>query len=151
MESMEEAYLELVRAGITGSLDTESPEVFRHTKENAIDNINKPQSDMIRTLIGEKRLNNIRECVSAVCENGIKGDFLEAGCWRGGAVLYMKACLKVQSIKNPESAEGRRVFGADLFKDSKKKCLLFMQLWPNLLATLRLLFPGLPSIGLSIV
>jgi len=120
MDALEDAYLEVIKAGITGSLDTESPEVFSHTKENAINNINKPQSDMIRTLIGEKRLNNIRECVSSVCENGIKGDFLEAGCWRGGAVLYMKACLKVQSFKNPESAEGRRVFGADLFKDSKK-------------------------------
>jgi len=119
MATLEDAYLELVKAGITGSLDTESPEVFSHTKENAINNINRPQSDMIRTLIGEARLANIRECVRSVIRDGVEGDFLEAGCWRGGAVLFMKACLKVETFKNPEAGK-RRVFGADLFKDSKK-------------------------------
>jgi len=57
--------------------------------------------------------------VSSVVSEGVEGDFLEAGCWRGGAVLYMKACLKAETFKHPEAAS-RRVFGADLFKDSKK-------------------------------
>jgi O-methyltransferase len=119
MATLEDAYLELVKSGVTGALDTESPAVFSHTKENAIDNINRSQSDMIRTLVGEKRLNNIRHCVSSVVKEGVEGDFLEAGCWRGGAVLFMKACLKVETFKHPAAA-ARRVFGADLFKDSKK-------------------------------
>jgi len=111
-------YLDLVKRGITGELDTLSPLNFSHTKHNAINNINKPQSQMIRTLIGEKRLQNIHDCVRSVCEEGVEGDFLEAGCWRGGAVLYMKACLKVQTLRHPEAAQ-RKLYACDLFKDSK--------------------------------
>jgi O-methyltransferase len=50
-----------------------------------------PQAEL--TLIGFKRLDNIRLCVEQVLTNGVPGDFIEAGVWRGGASIYMKAIL----------------------------------------------------------
>jgi O-methyltransferase len=45
------------------------------------------------TLIGFKRLENIRQCAEEVLLGGIPGDFIEAGVWRGGAGIFMKAIL----------------------------------------------------------
>eukprot|EP00945_MAST-04E_sp_MAST-4E-sp1_P000097 g97.t1 len=47
---------------------------------------------------------------------GTQGSFLEAGVWRGGVTMYMKAALDVlQSISNPDGGIPRRVFVADSF------------------------------------
>jgi hypothetical protein len=46
------------------------------------------------TMIGLRRLDNIRNCISAVIEDGIPGDVIETGVWRGGASMYMRAVLK---------------------------------------------------------
>lgn len=45
------------------------------------------------TMIGLKRLNNIQFCVEQVVENGIEGDLVETGVWRGGACILMKGIL----------------------------------------------------------
>jgi hypothetical protein len=61
------------------------------------------------TMIGLERLNNIQYCVETVIREGIEGDFLEAGVWRGGASIFMRALLSAHNIKD------RRVFVADSF------------------------------------
>jgi O-methyltransferase len=45
------------------------------------------------TMIGMLRLNNIEACVKTVVDEGIPGDLLEAGVWRGGAAIFMRALL----------------------------------------------------------
>lgn len=45
-------------------------------------------------MIGLKRLDNIQFCVETVIRDGIPGDLLEAGVWRGGACIFMRAILK---------------------------------------------------------
>src|SRR5262245_47666397 len=35
------------------------------------------------TMIGRKRLENLRTCLEQVIEAGVPGDFIEAGVWRG--------------------------------------------------------------------
>jgi hypothetical protein len=47
------------------------------------------------TMIGIERLNNIQWCATDVLRNGVPGDFVEAGVWRGGAAILMRAVLKV--------------------------------------------------------
>ena len=37
------------------------------------------------TMIGFKRLANIRTCVETVLDDGVPGDLIETGVWRGGA------------------------------------------------------------------
>ena len=45
------------------------------------------------TLVGRKRLEHLQHCMEAVFQEGIEGDFLEAGVWRGGCSIFMRAGL----------------------------------------------------------
>ena len=45
------------------------------------------------TLIDRDRLDNLQECIAIVLSEGIQGDLLEAGVWRGGASILMKIVL----------------------------------------------------------
>ena len=61
------------------------------------------------TMIGKKRLENLRQCVEDVIRKDVPGDLVETGVWKGGAVILMRAILKAYNIKD------RRVFAADSF------------------------------------
>ncbi|MGZ7077776.1 MAG: TylF/MycF family methyltransferase [Thermoanaerobaculia bacterium] len=62
------------------------------------------------TMIGLRRLENIQECVETILRAGVPGDLLEAGVWRGGASIFMRAILKAYGITN------RKVWVADSFE-----------------------------------
>jgi len=46
------------------------------------------------TLVGRKRLDHLQSCVEQVLVDEIPGDFLEAGVWRGGCCILMRAILE---------------------------------------------------------
>jgi len=52
-------------------------------------------------MIGKPRLDNIQELVRDVFARDVPGDFLEAGSWRGGAVIFMKACVQTYGEQSP--------------------------------------------------
>lgn len=62
------------------------------------------------TMVGEKRLANIEECFHRVLKDGIPGDFIECGVWRGGAVVFMRALLAAYDVPD------RLVWVADSFQ-----------------------------------
>jgi len=62
------------------------------------------------TMIGLKRLDNLQFCLESVIRNHIPGDLIEAGVWRGGACILMRAILAVHQIKE------RRLLVADSFQ-----------------------------------
>jgi O-methyltransferase len=45
------------------------------------------------TMVGLRRLNDLQACVEQVVADGIEGDVVEAGSWRGGASMLMRATL----------------------------------------------------------
>ena len=45
------------------------------------------------TMIGRKRLDNLHECVASVLADGVPGDLVETGVWRGGASILMRGVL----------------------------------------------------------
>lgn len=49
------------------------------------------------TMIGFRRLRNIRDCMETILEEEIPGDLIETGAWRGGACIYMRAMLRAYS------------------------------------------------------
>lgn len=66
------------------------------------------------TMIGQKRLNNIQFCIETVLQDGIPGDFIETGVWRGGACIFMRGVLAAYGSKD------RKVFLADSFEGLPK-------------------------------
>ncbi len=42
------------------------------------------------TMIGLKRLGNTQSCVESVLADGVPGDLIETGVWRGGATVFMR-------------------------------------------------------------
>ena len=66
------------------------------------------------TMIGMKRLANVRSCVESVIKEAIPGDLIETGVWRGGATIYMRAILKAYGVTD------RTVWVADSFEGLPK-------------------------------
>ena len=62
------------------------------------------------TMIGIPRLNNLQQCVESVLAEGVAGDLLEAGVWRGGASIFARALLKAYGVTD------RIVWVADSFE-----------------------------------
>jgi len=62
------------------------------------------------TMIGLKRLDNLHSCIESVIKEGISGDLIETGVWRGGACILMKAVLVARGITD------RKVYVADSFE-----------------------------------
>jgi hypothetical protein len=46
------------------------------------------------TMVGLARLDNVQECVATVISDGIPGDLVETGVWRGGTTIFMRAVLR---------------------------------------------------------
>jgi O-methyltransferase len=66
------------------------------------------------TMIGLDRLQNIQECVTGVIKQGVAGDLIETGVWRGGASIFMRAILKAYGDTE------RKVWVADSFEGIPK-------------------------------
>src|SRR5262249_5309566 len=61
------------------------------------------------TMIGPARLRNLRHLVECTIREGIQGDYIETGVWRGGACILMRGVLAAHGIGD------RKVFCADTF------------------------------------
>ncbi len=61
------------------------------------------------TMIGMQRLTSLQHCVETVLNDGVPGDLVECGVWRGGASILMRAVLAAYRD------ETRRVWLADSF------------------------------------
>src|SRR5437016_351289 len=62
------------------------------------------------TMVGLRRLDDLQACVEAVVRDEVTGDMIEAGSWRGGASLLMRATL--DTLDGPE----RTVWVSDSFE-----------------------------------
>jgi O-methyltransferase len=67
------------------------------------------------TMIGRVRLDHLQQCVERVLKQEIPGDLLEAGVWRGGACILMRAVLKAFGDRQ------RLVWLADSFEGMPKQ------------------------------
>jgi O-methyltransferase len=66
------------------------------------------------SMIGLKRLHNIRDCVIEIVKNRVEGDLIETGVWRGGATIYMRGILKALNVTD------KKVWVADSFEGLPK-------------------------------
>lgn len=109
-----DAYLDLIKRSITnyhylggdGSFE-DFRCVTHYDLEQArwkIDPLAKPI-----TLLNKIQLDLIEQAVVAVEQRKVPGDFMEAGIWRGGAIILMRALIFAYGLN------GRKVFAADSF------------------------------------
>ncbi len=61
------------------------------------------------TMIGRARLDNVTDCVARALHDGVAGDLVETGVWRGGTAIYLRAILA--ALGDPD----RRVWACDSF------------------------------------
>jgi hypothetical protein len=109
-----EAYIDLIKRAITNYLylGGDTPQdafrcVTHYDLEQGkwqIDPLSRPT-----TLLTKSQLDLIEQAVLAVEARDVPGHFLEAGIWRGGAIILMRALLTAHNIS------GRKVFAADSF------------------------------------
>jgi len=66
-------------------------------------------SGYAHTMIGLKRLDHLQYCVETVLREGMAGDLMEAGAWRGGACILMRGVLAAYGVQD------RKVYVADSF------------------------------------
>ncbi len=72
------------------------------------------------TMVGVARLANVRELTQAALADGVPGDLVETGVWRGGTAIYMRALLaaagdSARTVVACDSFEGLPEADADRF------------------------------------
>ncbi len=65
------------------------------------------------TMVGHKRLDFLEDAIRKIVQEGIDGDLLEAGVWRGGSAIFMKKMLDILGEK-------RNLYCADSFEGMPK-------------------------------
>lgn len=104
-------YLDLMKKVLTnviyqdGALTPDGPTAYRAEKRHG--GLDWPAA--AHTMIGLERLDNLHDCLERVLADGIDGDLVETGVWRGGACIFMRAFLKAHGVAD------RRVWVADSF------------------------------------
>lgn len=105
------AYLDLISDSLIGRLNLEPP--LPACKNKTYDETYRDRGwDWPATapsMIGAKRMGNLRRECERVLKDGVAGDFMETGVWRGGACMMMRAVLKAYGVTD------RRVIAADTF------------------------------------
>lgn len=112
-------YLDLIKKCLTGMIFEDVPKarvvlpgyVDREPKEylKSLREYGRDIPSQAHSMIGLNRMDNIQFCIEQVLRDGIPGDLLEAGVWRGGAVIFMRAVLKAYQVTD------RVVWAADSF------------------------------------
>ncbi len=111
-DASRQRYLDLMQSCLTGIIYEDAPlEVLGEVQYNP--ELRERGCDwpsQAHTMIGVKRLANVRTLAESVIGNHVPGDFIETGVWRGGACIMMRAVLEAYGVKD------RRVWLADSFE-----------------------------------
>ncbi len=102
--------LALLKRSITGTLHASEPDAEAGDARFIVDFLKHYIQGPAVTMLPLARLDQLQHCVEDVIRRGVPGDLLEAGVWRGGAVILMRAVLQVRGITD------RCVWVADSFE-----------------------------------
>jgi hypothetical protein len=114
-EAAQGLYLDLLKKVLTdviyeGRPDDRAPfmEGTAFDLERRTNGVDWPQT--AHTMIGLRRLDNLQKCVETVLADGVSGDLIETGVWRGGACIFMRGVLAAHETTD------RRIWVADSFE-----------------------------------
>ena len=126
-------YLDLLKRSLTGTLYESEPD---HDSEDVrtffIQRVRHYIQGSAVSMLPLGRLDNIRYCIERILQDGVEGDLIETGVWRGGACIFMRGCLKAMGGLNrvvwaADSFEGLPDPGPEREKESKFHNSLSMQ------------------------
>lgn len=109
---LRDLYLDLIQDCLTGTIYQDPPINVNDLKEfdPTLREYGWDWPSVAHSMIGSRRMSNIRELAEQVLANSVPGDFMETGVWRGGACIYMRAILKAYGVTD------RRVWVTDSFE-----------------------------------
>src|SRR6056297_2968504 len=106
-------YLDLIEDVLVNRIYRDPPQQVKRWRRlpfvRANREIGRDLPSQAHTMIGHERMRNLRSCLETAIAQGVPGDVIETGVWRGGACIYMAAILDAWG----ETA--RRVWVADSF------------------------------------
>ncbi|MEV4256620.1 TylF/MycF family methyltransferase [Spirillospora sp. NPDC049652] len=113
---MTDLYLDLMKKVLTNVIYRDPPIMAfeyderggRATEDARADGRDWPS--VAHTMVGLKRLDNIQHCLEQVIADGVPGDVIETGVWRGGASIFARAVLRAHGVTD------RTVWLADSFE-----------------------------------
>ncbi len=109
--AMRDRYLDLLAKCLTNQIYGDAP--FDYWSGGRFNpqarSLGRDWPSQAMTMIGDRRLDNIRQLFAAIVDAGVPGDLIETGVWRGGACIFMRGLLLAYGIRD------RRVWVADLF------------------------------------
>lgn len=111
IERVRALYLDRMRDSLIGRLN-EDPPLEASKVDRYYDNVRDQGWDWpskAPSMIGARRMQNVRSECERTIRAGVPGDFVETGVWRGGACIMMRAVLEAYGIAD------RRVVAADTF------------------------------------
>ncbi|GGP51206.1 TylF/MycF family methyltransferase [Streptomyces abikoensis] len=106
-------YLDLMKKILTNVIyQDEAIQTFEYEGEPDVDarQLGRDWPSVAHTMVGLKRLDNLQYCVETALADGIPGDLIETGVWRGGSSIFMRAVLRAHGDAT------RRVWVADSFQ-----------------------------------
>nr|Q9AJU0.1 RecName: Full=8-demethyl-8-(2,3-dimethoxy-alpha-L-rhamnosyl)-tetracenomycin-C 4'-O-methyltransferase; AltName: Full=O-methyltransferase III [Streptomyces olivaceus]CAD57141.1 O-methyltransferase III [Streptomyces olivaceus]CAP12609.1 rhamnose C4'-methyltransferase [Streptomyces olivaceus] len=112
-EDARDLYLDLMKKVLTNLIYRDAPiQTFVYDGEPDADPrlLGRDWPSVAHTMVGLKRLDNLQYCVETVLADGVPGDLVETGVWRGGSSIFMRAVLRAHGDT------ARRVWVADSFE-----------------------------------
>ena len=113
MQSLTGLYLDQLKASLMDSLNRAVPEAV--LSPASVDEQLQPAwfdhvwFGQALTMCSRKRLDNLQVCVEDCLAQGVPGDLIECGAWRGGATILMRGVLAAHGVTD------RAVWVADSF------------------------------------
>jgi Macrocin-O-methyltransferase (TylF) len=113
-ELLRQRYLDLIKRTVTNYVQLGEEVPFRHYNpagfyDPKISEWIIPPDSRPLTLQNVHMLELIEQHFERILREGVRGDLIEAGVWRGGAIVFMRALLAVHGVTD------RQVIAADSF------------------------------------
>lgn len=113
MSQLAKLYLDQLKKGLVNALNHDLPESLLNP---APEQLVQPSwfehfwAGSALTMSSMRRLDHLQAAIEHCLEQGLGGDFVECGVWRGGAAILMRAVLAAHGI------DDRSVWAADSFQ-----------------------------------
>jgi hypothetical protein len=114
MQTPADLYLDLLQRSLTKTLTAVEPDIDDDEFRYSINCAELYVRSTAVSMIPLGRFDNIKHCIQRILQDDVPGDLIEAGVWRGGAVIFMRAALKAYGDTE------RRVWVADSFEGLPK-------------------------------